>query len=481
MPRTMEVRSLTPRRPAGWPLAFLAACLLLVSAAAPAQSSDEYLLAITANNHPLYPILTDEPPVEDPTGQFEEGVRELREEHPDAFFVEAGEFASFGAVLETAYRSRNLNFVDQMDYSAVHLSARDASLTTIGTSGLHYAPDSIMDRIVTNIHTTNPRPLDLPSHRRTENAAGQAVIFQSLHSMSRAQGLSDRMALLNPEQWEEIRERLTEAAGDHEGPVVASGSLTEEEWEEFFASGTPPIHMYVDTGWTGSTEPELRDGVWRIPAPAMGEVHLVGFRFREAELDGEPTVEKVELLPGIEPEDLIKYPLPRIGVPITNLNNVMRQFFSVTADSVRQDRVDDEGIEDLTAVERPMVYHLEDEEEGTQRLYRIMSIIPHYQRPGLLAVGWPETHAIIVLNDDHELVRFISRIHYPVGGLDTTVLEAIQRLPGTPQEEWAPDPELAAGVEMVWEWVVDDIRRTIELDKRLYGEGGLYYIPPDED
>ncbi len=463
------------------PALLLAALLLIPAARGAAETPEEYILAITANNHPLYPVHTDEPPVEDPTGTFEEGVRELRAEHPRAFFAEAGHFASFGAVLETAYNSRSLNFFDQLDYHAVHLGARDAAFTTIGTTGLHYSPDSIKNRIVTNVHTTTPDPLDIPPLRKAANDDGQEAIFLNLASMRTAQGLGERLALLKPDEWEDIRERLREAARDHTGPVIAAGSLTNEEWEEFFSANTrPPVHIYLDFSLPADSEPALRDGVWRVPVPRMGHVHLVGFRFREEEVVEQPTLERLDLLPGIEPEDLVKYPTPRIGLPITNLDSVMRQFFSVSADAVRQDRMEADGIEELTSVARPMVYHLEDE-EGPKRLYRVMSIMPHSQRPGLLAVGWPETHAIFVLTEDHELDRIVSRFRFPIGGLDTTLLEALNRLPGTPQDEWAPDPELAAGVEAAWRWVVDDIRRTIELDKRLYGKDGPYYIPPDED
>lgn len=477
MPRTMELRD----SPAVRKLPATILALVLALAFVPAASgAEEYRLVVTGNQYPLYPVMTDEPPVEDPTSAYEEELRSLREEHPDAFFVEAGGFSSFDSVLETGYNSRPLQFFNEMDYAAVRLSARDAAMQVVGSSGLHYAPDSVLDRVISNLDLEADSALGLSGYRLAENPAGQRMHFQSISSLRTAQGLGDRVTFLIPEEWGELRTVLESALQEEPAPVVAVGDLSPEEWAEFAGEGGAPVSLYLNGAMDPDAEPTLRDGVWHIPAPGLGDAHVVTFRYREAELDGEPELERVPLFtPALRREDLYNYPIPRAGLPITNLESVMAQFFSVPADAVRQDRLDAESLEDLTITPRPIVYHLEGE-EGSRRLYRLMSMMPNYHRPGYFAPGWPEVHALVVLNDDHSLDRVVSRLRFPIAGLDTTLLEALNRLPGTPQEEWQPDPELAAGIEEGWQWLVTDIRRIMELDRQLYGPGGLYYLPEED-
>lgn len=453
---------------------FLAlAGMLLFAGAAHGAGAGHAELMITARNAPLFPVLTDEPPVDNPRLAFERELRERRESQPAAYLVDAGGHLSLSHTLESSYNYRAHRFLfSELDYDAVAISPRDAAIGLTSTSGynFHFDPQGEKDRLFTNLRhmaaTAETSPAALALTREREGSL--PITFLSLFDTSTAAGLTDQISQVRPVSPDSIQGEVS-AAREAGALVAVVTDMAAEARQEYLPGAAPDL-------WVSflheSDRPAREAGAWTVRVPRGGEVaHIVLRRDARGEVS-EPQAAYEQLFSAEQWKALVKYPVPQLGFPIPNMSRVARLFFpGADEDRIQEDSlpVDRAELSHLTTRETVAVYHIE-EKKRPLRVYRVMTRMPFYAFDTEEAdPGWPLVDMLVVVDENHQLDRVVNRLGFPVGGQRSSLLEAVNVLSGTDPEEWAPDPELAAGIEELWRWVVTDIQRTMELDRRFFG------------
>lgn len=464
----------TPRRSA---LLLILTLLALPIASALAQGpAGKAKLVITGNDQALYPVMAMEPPVEDAAAKFEEALRAEKERNPDAYFVEAGGFVSLAVQMETAYNFTSAKLFHELGYDVVNLTPRDFALSSVASVGYFYAPRSFRDPVINNLTSdfcgSGQTPLDHAISRNAEKEGQLPVTFLSMGDPARLAGFSTVAATVTPRPLERLAEAATKAR-QASRLVVGFNSYPPATLENL----TALPDLLVDANLPRDSAPVQRGNTWHIPEPAPGAYLRVSLE-RDAEGNLlEPKVEREQVVEIEHFRDFIDFPVPEVGHEIPNLDATMRIFFGVSADAVQVDRVGNQERDDLTALPNPTVYHTRLEEKPV-RIYRVRSEVPDWRWDGRRATGWPTMDSLIALGEGSTLVRVESRSdRFVMSMLETSMLEALNRLSGVPQDQWTPDPRLAAGLEEFWGWHTDVIRKVMELDGLLYGPDGVYRLP----
>ncbi len=453
-------------------LSLLFAALLIAGPARTATAQDEATLILTGNTRSLFPVMSKSPGIDDAPERFREKVGEIRQQHPDAILADAGNSISFHSEGETAYNYTSSKMFDDLDYSVVNLSARDAVLSTVRPVGFQRSPGKYREPLITDIESTNPRPLDLPISKTVEQEGNAPVTFVSMSDLESAAGISGKVGLAREIDRQRIEETIA-AARAREEIVVGFSSLTEENRENWLARPDVSPHLLVDLLSDSPPDPRQIGQTWVIPPPLGGEIFSIQLEKGDEGLR-EPIVAKHVYLTREEYNSLFECPIPKTGLPLPQLGEVVGRYFDIGADNVRVDKVDGAPYPDLTTLEQPYVYHLKLEGEP-HRMYRIYFQMPDPRFDRIvLSPGWPIFDYLVVLDDRHVLQRVINRSRFPVGTLSTTLLEAMNKLQGQRPGEWQADPVLSAGLDQLWECGTEGIKKAIELDKQLYGEGGDY-------
>lgn len=464
----------TPRRPA---LLLILSLMVLPLATALAQGpAGKAKLIITGNDQALYPVMAQEPPVEDAAAKFEEALRAEKERNPDAYFAEAGGFVSLAVQMETAYNYTSAKLFHELEYDVVNLSPRDFALSSVASVGYFYAPRDFREPVINNLTSdfrgSGQTPLDHAISRDAEKDGQLPLTFVSMGDPARLAGLSTVAATVTPRPTERLAEAINKAR-QAEKLVVGFNSYPHSELESWDALPD----LLVDATLPRDSAPVQRGNAWHIPEPAPGAYLRLSL-----ERDGEgnllpPTLEREQVVEIEHFRDFIDFPVPEVGHEIPNLDATMRIFYGVSADAVQVDRVGNQGRDDLTALPNPTVYHTHLEEKPV-RIYRVRSEVPDWRWDGRRATGWPSMDSLITLGEDSTLVRVEARSdRFVMSMLETSMLEALNRLSGVPQDRWTPDPRLAAGLEEFWGWHTDVIRKVMELDTLLYGTDGVYRLP----
>jgi hypothetical protein len=458
-------------------LSTLLLAIAIAPAAAPANPNRATVI-VTANTHPLYLPMTDDPRAQAAPARFEEELRALRLANPDAYHVDAGNFLSLGMAFETTYSftaHRALRSAGGAD--AIVLSARDAAFSIVSSGGYRneFDPDKQREDLVTNLeaasHASHGRPAVKMLAPRA--AAPLAVVSAvSPRAASGALGVIQQLVPMPPD-------RLTGPAAEarRAGAIVLGvTSMEPREWKDLFGAvaGSAPDVM-VDYHATGTLP--LREGsTWVVAPPALGSILVLDLERDPAGGVRQPRTRTVDYGGGLTFADFYRHPVPATGIRIPNTQNVLETFMPEFArERIREDIIPPlaaDVVGRLTTVSSPSVYHLSTP-GGTLRLYRLTSQMPAY-RNNAVVQGWPYIDMVVVLREDGTLDRVLNRSSFPIGFLPSTLLESLNALAGRPMEQWQPDPVLAAGVEEVWAGLTDHIRRVIELDRLLYGPDSPY-------
>ena len=436
--------------------------LLLAPALAAADSAT---LILTANTAPIYPALTDAPPVENPSADFEKAVLALQAKNPDASLVEVGNFLSISYTFESAYSHPGVAFRRKAGFDVLNLSAKDAAIGTVGGVGLQIAGEETRKKTISGLETLQGTPFPV-----TVDVAGKGIptTYVSYSDTATITSLAGKLSdLKQTDPAEAVRKareakRLVVGLGD-KLPAALPKADAPDVYVALRQEGSPE----------GGTVSELHDSHWAIQAPRTGEILKVELTRGDNGALERPKVERVEYLKADQLGALVKFPTPRTGYPIPNANDVVTSFFGEPV-SVQVDKIPLNPRLPYSDLDELAVYHITLPSEGMLRLYRVYSRMPswgHAKDTG--ASAYPDVDMVVAVNAKHELRRVLNRTKFPVAMAPTTMLEALNSLVGKDPATWTPDPQTTAGTEEVFNWLANDIRQTLELDRKLYGPGGL--------
>jgi hypothetical protein len=429
--------------------------------------ADETRVILSANLERIFPVLSPDETLRDTDLVFEKRLIELKDANPDAILADAGRALSISYTTETGYNVPVWQIMDFNKYHVANLDARETVTATDDIFGLHVAPDSFRDRAIVGFQGTRPAPLGLPSTRIVKTSKGVELSFHSLSSIEAARGMGDRLSVFESRPTSEL---LAEIAASNDAGRITIAFASGPQFVPAFdlAEQTPDLLVVFDEAPGLRENPIGFAGKWRIGAPPTGELHLLRFTANEGKLVEQPGVDRVSYLDEARRKDLIAYPLGRIGLGIQNLEHVLQQFFNMERGAASLDRFPITGLEDLTSI-APSVYTIP-YNGSTARVYRVQSQIPYYRYNAPIDPSWPPMDMLVLVDGDHRFERVISRVEFPIGGSNTTMLEAINRMRGRAIDEWEADPRLAAGLPEVWGWAKSTIGQVIEMDRRLFGK-----------
>ncbi len=256
--------------------------------------------------------------------------------------------------------------------------------------------------------------------------------------------------------------------------VVGMASLSEKGKRELLedTDSAPDVLIDLTEEYNGG-DPEQTNRTWVVPAPPGGTIYTMSIEKEDDEVKGLELSTK-EVIPRDVYKELFEYPVPEIGHGLPNLDKVAETLLNISASSIRVDRLDSKDYPELTQLPSVMVYH--GTIKGTpSRIYRMRSQVPDVRKINLKGEymgnsGWPIVDCLVILDENSRFQELVTRNGFPLVTLSTTITESVNKLKGQEPEKWRPDPVLAAGGEEIWAWVVDMIKRTQELDQKLFTE-----------
>jgi hypothetical protein len=440
-----------------WLLLFLVAPLL-----APAEP---VRVLVTANLERIFPALSPDPKLEDSDLQFEKALLKLRDDNPDAFLIDAGRAQSISHTNETGYSVPVWNVFEYNNYHLTNLDARESITATDGIFGIGEAPESFRQRAIATAVGNRFEPLDIPPSRTVKTAKGQQLSFTSLADLAATKGLGSRITQTSPRQPSEMFEAIAKARAAQVATIAfASSPALVPVFPD--AASTPEVILSFDTNGAPRRVDAQPAGYWLVPVPAAGYLLQLDLQVEGDKVSQAPAASLVPYIDESLAANLIVYPKPRIGMLIPNLEHTLGQFFDTTRGSASLDRFTMDKVADLTQV-APNVYTVP-EESGSVRVYRVMSVMPYYKVSGVLDPSWPQMDMLVTFDGEQRFQRLITRVEFPVAATPTVLVEDFNRRKGTNPDEWKFDPNTAAGVQEVWEWVAHAIRTTAEVDRRLH-------------
>jgi hypothetical protein len=451
-------------------------CSLLVLSASSMVVAESVELIVSANSYKLFPVNVKDPVVEDAPELFEKKLLQLKKKNRDAIFVDAGNALSLNVANESAYSYSTTELFGEVGYLVQNLSPRDAVLSISLGVGYHKASDKIKEPVITNLETQNPGPLGLPLSKRVTEG-DFPITFVSLSDFSATLGLSGKVGEMSPElQLDALAKEIAKAKSKGD-VVVGFVSMSEENRKTIFSDEESTPDLIIDLDESGIVKGDKGPkGSWVLSAPAGGSIyHLELEKGKKGRLE-KPEPEIYEVLSQEEDESLVPQPVFNVGFPLPNLESVTVQYFGISADSVRMDRLDASDAGHLTNWKEIMVYHFNLEGKKL-RLYRVFCDLRQTGDSDFLVTGWPRFDFLVLVNDDSTIKQVYNRSKFPIGMLPTTLTEALNKLAGQDPEKWEPATQLAAGIEELWQVATAGMVKVVEMDKEFYGEKGIYSQP----
>ncbi len=446
--------------------------LFLMTSMPALHAEQKATVIMSGNTRNMFPVLALDPDVSDAEIEFEKALMKEKKKNRDAYLIDTGNSISLGISMETAYTYPSAAFFDELEYDAVNLTAKDALLSTTISTGYQVAPQEYTDRLISGFIPKSAQRKKFPSSKRLEKEGNTALTLVNFPSTRPVSGMSSLLQLQEPSPDSKTLEVLKEAR-ERGDIVVGLSSLIEERLKERMAQANSYPHYLIDQTIQNQDPVKHSDGYWLLSSPASGEILTVQLELDENGQPLEPKVSDRVYMTEEEYASLMEFPVPKIGVQVPNLDSILNAYFDVERDAARIDRVDLQEMGALTQVEKGYVYHLKTAEEDI-RIYRVKSEIPDKRYDMVRNTGWPHFDILVILDTDSNFLRVENRTGFPVATVETTLAQSLNRLANVPVSQWTPDPFLAAGIEDAWEWATDALKKTIELDRKLYGPDGIY-------
>lgn len=441
----------------------LTAALLVIPVFA---AANPVTVIVSANLERIFPALSPNEELHKADLKFEEVLGKLREEDPDAFVVDAGRHQSITHTNETGYAVPVWNVFDFTDYQVVNLDAREALTGTDGLFGLEMAPESFRERTITTTVSSRHEPLNLPATRIVDKG-GTKLAFVSLTDPAAARALGGWLAQTQRLPIADVTKAIEGASSEGIATIAfASGTRFIPEFPS--EAATPDVILTFDEVGDPKQVKTPKGAYWLVPVPPPGHLMKMELTVDQGKVSAAPVTRLVPFVESAALDQMIVFPPAQIGVLIPNLENILTQFFDLPGGAASLDRYPLEPVSDLTTV-APNVYSLPTQ-DGTRRIYRVMSKMPYYEFLGELDPNWPPMDMLVVLDDKSQFQRIITRIEFPIGGTNSVVLEDFARRRGTNPDEWKFDPEAAGGLPEVWQWIATTVRQVAELDRRLHAQ-----------
>lgn len=437
------------------------AVLILLSISSPAKAEGVSVIVTADLESVYYP--TGDGGERKPFEALSEAVRKERERNEHVFYIDAGNSASALTLYETGYNGPPARAILTLGADVVHLTAGDVMKGANRDFGLPAIKDSaVADKIISRLgYKLDGGTSYAPKAARRVEKNGAALEVLSLAEPDAVRG------------WTGARERFVETPIDQvlsaAGPSAARIAISEMDLPvvERIAAGkdAPPMIVSLSTPRDGKVR-TLKSGAQIVNAPPSGSYLRIDFP-----PTGAPTVETVPFLDPESAKALVSFPLPSLGVGIQNAQEALPKRLGVDPELPSPDVYDAAPFKDLT--KRDKVYVFRAQLSGKPvRIYRFQSSLPLTPVGGVPTahVGWPMNDLIVALDENRRIAALVSRQQPAVIQYTFALDPVVDGIRGKDPAEWNRDSSLLPGARVYLDWLFADLERTIELDRRLYGE-----------
>lgn len=439
--------------------------LALLLMAVPLAAQEKPLrLVISSDLEKIYYVDRESAPSK-PWEKFEEKVRAEREADPDSFLIDAGYSLAPVALMETGYGYPAHASMRVLKADAYHLTASDTFYGGSRTWGLPSVQDpEISKRYVGRLGVRGTDNTVFTPHGSIEvERAGRRVRVVSLSDPA-------RMAA-----WNGVRDQFV---FDENEALAAFASTGDVNMYTIAISEMDPAVLSRIA--VATSRPDLiislsgkRDGMMRgggsstpiVSGPPPGSLLVVEIKPE----DGSVSTHLVKYLDESTVANLRKPPVPDIGVGIGNAPASLPQRIGAERDSIQVQVLELEKDQDLTIRTRVRPF-LVNFEGKPHRVWRSTNGV-NYVRPDgteIAAGGVSRVDMLAVLDMDHKLRRVETRAKIAVNDFTLDLKPFFESLYGKDPKDWFIDTSRYPGAEEVLPWLAEDLRKIIELDRRVY-------------
>ncbi len=427
--------------------------MLPVSSNAQADQSDEIGILVTWGTvrawEPLNP-----PKGLDAASKLTDKLNELKEQYPEDLLLDLGAYSGPGTTIETAFNAPQSVFFDEMEYDAVNLTSKDYMFKAADMRGFRQRPEKMKNLFLSSINYKDASLFeDFPTHTVVESSGGE-VALGSVASIQKVSSMPHVVQHAEETAGADVIKSMTE---NFSGLSILMSDLSDRETEEL-AQSNPDLDLVLSTE-PGEAKPRKAGNAFILPRQEPHEIQHVTMKLDD---DGQIADVTAERIPWITPEEynsLVKYPLPIIGMSVPGEGRVAERL-NIEKDNVFLDVHRGSDFPNLTTRKDIYVYNITLDGER-YRVYRVNHIVGRRYLP---------LDALVILNRDHTIRQVVTNIMtYPIAGKQSRMKEVMQAITNQPPNKWDVPSELIRGIEEHVPNVLDALKKTIELDKTLYG------------
>ncbi len=438
----------------------LAAILLIAAAGNPALAKDRVDILLTRGTGQIWEPVnpSDEYTAQQAEEELSAALADLRDEYPEAFLIDLGRWATPGRGMETSYDSRHVSFFGDNGYDAVNVTALDYALGVAHAQGVRKRPPEMNDFYVSSYNIRLDDYPALPSHADPERE-GRTIRIASVGRPSVIAALPTVLGDAAIARDDVVMKEADTA--DAPNLLIALSELDAAR-EELLFGAYPGLDVIVHAGDTSQEKVAGDDGQFVVPSPGGNEIgHL------RIELDDDGTVrdakfKRIEWTARENYDSLVDFGLPTIGMSVPGEGRVA-DILRIDENNVLLDVHRGIDFPDLTDRRNIYAYNIIID-DVPYRAYRV------YHRP---AIFWAPQDQLVILNRNNTIRRIVTNLEtYPLTSWNTRLGEGLQQILNKPPDQWNLPPETTAGIEVHADRIVESLRATLEVNRRLYPYDG---------
>lgn len=443
----------------------LLSILALLFLAVPLAAQEKPLrLVISSDLEKIYYVDRESAPTK-PWEKFEASVAAERTEDPNAFLIDAGYSLAPVALMETGYGYAAHASMRSMRADAFHLTASDTFFGGSRAWGLPSIEDpEISKRYVGRLGVRGADGnVFTPRGSIEVERGGRRVRIVSLSDPARIAA------------WSGLREQFVfdenealaafASTGDANMYTIAISEMDQAVLSRIaVASSRPDLIISL----TGKRDGTMRGGGTSAPivsAPPPGSLLVIEVKPE----DGSVTTRLVKYLDESKVAEFSKPPIPDIGVGIGNAATSLPARIGANKDNIQVQVLERENDADLTIRKRlrPFLVEIDGKQHRVWRSTNGMILV----RPDgteIAAGGVSRVDLLAVLDMDHKLRHVETRAKIAVNDFTLDLKPFFDSLYGKDPKDWFIDTSRYPGAEVVLHWLAEDLRKIIELDRRVY-------------
>lgn len=395
---------------------------------------------------------------------FQETFDEMAREFPEDLKLSLGGFSTGAASGETAYNSAFVSFYSSRDFDAVNVTAKDYRNYAAAGMGLSFRPEQDRNRYLSSL---NPKSIDVPMPvMKTVKAGDHEIRLVSLSNLDDLSGFTDLVSLTTAEKAADV---LSRATRDFDGTVVLLSDFPPSTNDEFARQ-----YEGLDVIFERQTHNASQRSVGKTIIQATdrpGTMQRVVLQLGDGGQAESVQTQSRSWISASDYEALFTIPTPIIGMSVQPPETVTSRF-GIKAENVQIDVHRGVSFPELTSRENIYTYHLN--LDGNEfHFYRL-----YHRFPGEQQRAWIPVDMLVLVNPDNTIRGVETNLAtYPVDVFSTKMGSVLSDLFGKPADQWEINPELIRGYEESAWLIIDDLRKTLELDKQLYPTG---YLEPKQ-